>query len=136
MTDPPTEIAVAIANGRMSETLYAATLADFNDSVDLAWGDEHSGVITNYAEMLGRNPDASAEWLDTNPPGPGGTNLNLVLRQDGDRYIDDGKALAQIVENGVTHTDFNLRRDIMREAIEVVGGEGDLLDNSYLPDAL
>lgn len=136
MTDPPTDIAVAIANNRMSATLHAATLADFDDSVDLAWGRERSGIITNYAEMLGRNADASAEWLDTNPPGPGGSNLNLVLRQDGDQYIDDGQALAQIVENGVTHTDFNLRRDIMRETIEIVGAEGDLLDNSYLPGAL
>ncbi len=36
----------------------------------------------------------------------------------------------------VTHTDFNLRRDIMREAIAIVGAEGDLLRNSYLPVAL
>lgn len=136
LTDPPTDIAVAIANSRMSATLHAATLADFGDTVDLAWGPERSGIITNYAEMLGRNPDASAEWLDTDPPGSGGSNLDLVLRQDGDQYIDDGRALARIVENGVTHTDFNLRRDIMREAIEIVGAEGDLLRNSYLPVAL
>jgi hypothetical protein len=59
-----------------------------------------------------------------------------VLRQDGDQYINDGRALAQIVENGVTHSDVNLRRDIMRETIEIVGGDGDLLRNAYLPDAL
>ena len=136
MTDPPTDIAVAIADSRMSDTLYAATLAAFDDSVDLAWGDEHSGIVTNYAAMLGRNPDASAVWLDADPSGPGGTNLDLVLRQDGTQYIDDGRALAQIVENGVTHTDFNLRRDIMRQTIAIVGAEGDLLRNTYLPDAL
>ncbi len=135
MSDPPTAIAVDIANHRLSPLLHAATLTDLHDAVDLAWGDR-SGIATNYAEMLGRNPDASAKWLVANPPGPGGANLDLVLRQDGDLYIDDGRALASIVENGVTHPDIHTRHDVVEHAITTVGAEGDLLDNRYLPDAL
>lgn len=136
-TDPPTDVAVEIANHRISPFLDAARSADVSDQVELAWGDDRSGVITNYTEMLARNPDASAAWLDDDPPGiGGGSNLNLVLHQDGSHFIDDGRALADVVENGVTHDDFNTRREIMRGAIEIVGAEGDVLANDHMPEAL
>lgn len=136
-TDPPTDIAVEIANHRISPFLDAARSADVSDQAGLRWGDEHSGVVTNYTEMLARNADASAEWLDDNPRGVGGgTNINLVLQQNGDSFTDGGQALADVVENGVTHTDFNTRRAIMRQAIEIVGAEGNILAIDHMPEAL
>lgn len=136
-TDPPTDIAVEIANHRVSPFLDAARSADVSDQAGLLWGEKASGVVTNYTEMLARNADASAAWLDDNPRGVGGgTNIDLVLQQNGDSFIDGGQALAGVVEKGVTHTDFNTRRGVMRHAIEIVGAEGDILAIDHMPQAL
>ncbi|HZO70238.1 MAG TPA: hypothetical protein VFB74_35015, partial [Kribbellaceae bacterium] len=137
MTDPPTAIAVAIANARLSPVLYAATLVDTPlDSNDPAWLG-HSGVVTNYATMLARNPDASAQWLVAHPHDVGGaTNMSLVLHQHAERYLDDGRAFARIVENAVTHEDINTRHDSLDAAIAVLAGPDRVLDNPHMPDAL
>jgi hypothetical protein len=137
MTDPPTPIAVAIANARLSPVLYAATLVDTPlDSNDPAWLG-HSGVVTNYATMLARNPDASAQWLVARPRGvDGATNMSLVLHQHAERYLDDGRAFARIVQNAVTHQDINARHDSLDAAIAVLAGPDRVLDDPHMPDAL
>jgi hypothetical protein len=137
MTDPPTAIAVDIANARLSPVLYAATLVDTPlDSNDPAWLG-HSGVVTNYATMLARNPDASAQWLAAQPRNvDGATNLSLVLHQHAERYLDDGRAFARVVENAVTHEDITTRHDSLDAAIAVLAGPDRVLDNPHMPDAL
>jgi hypothetical protein len=137
MTDPPTAIAADIANARLSPILYVATLTDTPlDSNEPAWLG-HSGVVTNYATMLARNPDASAQWLVAHPDDvDGATNTSLVLHQHAERYLDDGRAFAVIVENAVAHPDVNFRHDSLDAAIEVLAGPERILDNPYMPDAL
>ena len=137
MTDPPTAIAVDIANARLSPILYAATLTDTPlDSSDPSWLG-HSGVVTNYATMLARNPDASAQWLVAHPRDAGGaTNMSLVLHQHAERYLDDGRAFARIVEHAVTHDDITTRHNSLDAAIAVLAGPERVLDNPYMPEAL
>jgi hypothetical protein len=137
MTDPPTAIAVAIANARLSPVLYATTLVDTPlDSNDPAWLG-HSGVVTNYATMLARHSDASAQWLVARPRGvDGATNMSLVLRQHAARYLDDGRAFARIVQNAVTHQDITTRHNSLDTAIAVLAGPDRVLDNPHMPDAL
>jgi len=137
MTDPPTAIAVDIANARLSPILYVATLTDTPlDSNDPAWLG-HSGVVTNYTTMLARNPDASAQWLIAHPDDvEGATNMSLVLHQHAERYLDDGRAFATVVENAVAHTNLFLRHDSLDAAIAVLAGPERILDNPYMPDAL
>jgi hypothetical protein len=137
MTDPPTAMAVDIANARLSPILYVATLTDTPlDSNDPAWLG-HSGVVTNYATMLARNPDASAHWLVAHPDDvEGATNMSLVLHQHAERYLDDGRAFATVVENAVAHTNLFLRHDSLDAAIAVLAGPERILDNPYMPDAL
>jgi hypothetical protein len=137
MTDPPTAIAVDIANARLSPILYVATLTDTPlDSNDPAWLG-HSGVVTNYTTMLARNPDASAQWLIAHPDDvEGATNMSLVLHQHAERYLDDGRAFATVVENAVAHTNLFLRHDSLDAAIAVLAGPERILDNPYMRDAL
>jgi hypothetical protein len=138
MTDPPTTIAVDIANARLSPILYAATLTDTPlDCNDPSWLG-HSGVVTNYATMLARNPDAAAHWLVATPHDvpDAGTNMTLVLHQNASRYLDDGRAFARIVEGAVTHEDITTRHNTFDAAITVLAGPDRILDNPYMPDAL
>jgi hypothetical protein len=137
MTDPPTGIAVAITNARLSPVLHAATLVDTPlDSNDPAWLG-HSGVVTNYATMLSRSPDASAQWLVAHPRDvDGATNMSLVLHQHAERYLDDGRAFARIVQHAVTHQDTNTRHDSLDAAITVLAGPDRVLDNPHMSDAL
>ncbi|HEY7070162.1 MAG TPA: hypothetical protein VH479_08620, partial [Acidimicrobiales bacterium] len=137
MTDPPTSIAVDIANARLSPILYVATLTDTPlDSNDPAWLG-HSGVVTNYATMLARNPDACAKWLVAHPDDvDGATNMSLVLHQHADRYLDDGRSFATVVENAVAHPNIYLRHDSLNAAITALAGPDRILDNPYMPAAL
>lgn len=143
LTAPPTSVAVTIANGRLTPLLRDADELDARsgDEGD-DWGD-HGGRITNYATMLGRDPDASARWLDAEV---GGTqNIDLILRRNPDHDlggghhaidVDGGRALAEVVEHGVTHTDDTLRATLVERAIEVIGGDQHEIRNPHLPDAL
>jgi hypothetical protein len=143
LTAPPTSVAVAIANGRLTPILRDPERYDARPGDEGAdWGD-HGGRSTNYATMLGRDPDASAQWLDAEVDGT--RNLDLVLRRnpdfgriEGGRDIDvdGGWALARVVDHGVTHHDDALRGRLMERAIEVIGGEQDEIRNRYLPDVL
>jgi len=135
-TAAPTSVAVTIANGRLTPLLrdperFDARPGDEGDD----WGD-HGGRITNYATMLGRDPDASARWLADEVRGT--QNLDLVLQRGPDRDIpaDGGRALAEVVEHGVTHHDDALRSGLMERSIEVIGGDQDAIHNPHLPDAL
>jgi hypothetical protein len=137
MTDPPTPIVVGIANARLSPILYAATLVDTPlDSNDPCWLG-HAGVVTNYATMLARNPDASAQWLVAHPRDvDGATNMRLVLHQHAERYLDDGRAFARIVQNAVAHEEITTRHDSLDAAIAVLAGPDRVLHNHHMPDAL
>lgn len=154
--DPPTQIAVAIAAGRLTPLLGDP------DRLDVRPGDEGAdwggfgGEITNYASMLERNPDASALWLDRSN-GDGTRNIDLVLQRNpdfGDHRdmdpdvtdvdIDGGQTLAAVVENGLTNQnpaydsrgpDGEMRpisERIMDRAIDVIGGEQDQIRNPHL----
>jgi hypothetical protein len=50
--------------------------------------------------------------------------------------VDDGRALAEVVDHGVTHTDDALRSGLIERSIEVIGGRQDEIRNPHLPDAL
>lgn len=150
-TDPPTEIAVDIANGRLTPLLENLESFDVRDDGE-RWGD-YGGMITNYATMLGGNADASALWLNDRP-GDGDYNIDLVLER-GPAYpehgttrdLDGGEALARLVEIGLTHADDGLtapdpdvsdshiqlpiREVLMERAVEAIGHQ-DEIRNPYL----
>jgi hypothetical protein len=151
-TDPPTWVAVDIANHRLSPLLddYAADtpmVGSYGGSDVLIWGDR-SGVVTNYATMLSRNSDASTLWLYDTAQGAEHDNLRLVLERAGGANIDDGRALAQVVQNGLTNNNVHesipgapsyvegglMREDLMGRAIDIVGGM-DEIPNSHLNHA-
>lgn len=129
--DPPTDVAVELANNRMSPRLLYNHEPTGPSSV---WGGG-SGVVSNYARMLERNDDASAQWLAHEGPG-GETNMELSLSVGHDFFFDTGEAIAGVVENGVTHIDSDLRRELMNEAIDVIGGDMDEIRNYHMEAAL
>jgi hypothetical protein len=154
-TDPPTDIAVEIANGRLTPLLQNPESLDVRDDGE-RWG-AYGGMITNYATMLGRDADASALWLN-DPAGDGRYNIDLVLQRNpdypdhGTSYdIDDGEALARVVENGLTNPDDDLtaadpdvsdshirlpiREVLMERAVEAIGHQ-DEIRNPFLYDVL
>jgi hypothetical protein len=112
-TDPPTAVAVAIANSRMKPLLGRP-----HHGGD-GWG-QYGGEVSNYAAMLGRNPDAAAEWLRQ------GHNIEEALQRRGDYDADGGHALAHLVKAGVTHHDFDTRRGLMVRAIDGVAQQGEI----------
>jgi hypothetical protein len=98
------------------------------------WGNR-GDVVTNYGRMLAANPDASALWLHSSPDGDT-HNLELVLQRPGDADADGGRALAQVVENGLTHPTFSIiRGNLMETSIEVIGDQG-AIHNPHLNQAL
>jgi hypothetical protein len=152
-SDPPTWMAVDIANHRLSPMLerYDAdvpAVGSFGGSDVLIWGDDHSGIVTNYATMLGRNSDASTLWLNQTGQEAEHDNLYLVIERAGGANIDDGAALAQIVENGLTNGDVHepvpgapsyvegglMRETLMERAIDYTAGIGEIA-NGHLNGA-
>jgi hypothetical protein len=138
MTDPPTAVAVDIADNRLTPRLVEGEVEEVWHG---GWGD-HGGIVTNYAEMLGRNQDAGALWLSSdhgvNWAGEPvyDSNLTLVLQRDDWRDIDGGQALARVVENGLTIRDRpEIRQSLMGEAIDVIGAQGEIR-NEHMHDAL
>ena len=129
--DPPTEVAVEIANARMTPRLANEGYQwDVSMGAPNPWG-EHGGLVPNYATMLSRNDDASAQWLAS------GRNIELVLaREGGYDTTDGGQAVADLVETGLTHWDEDQRRPIMERAIDAVGGDQDEIRNPWMYDAL
>jgi hypothetical protein len=153
-TDPPTELAVAIAGGRLTPLLRDPRTLDVRDGGE-RWG-AHGGQITNYATMLGRNADASALWLDE-PGADDDRNIDLVLaRNPGhpdhghSRDLDEGRALAHVVRNGLTtsnpaltapdpdvsdrHIELPIREILLERAVEATGHQ-DEIRNPFLHDA-
>jgi hypothetical protein len=106
--DPPTDVAIDIAQHRMTPRLD-----DYGPNAS-GWG-EYGDPVVNYATMLGRNDDASAGWLAIDG------NIEAVLNRPGDHSLDGGTALADVVEQGVTHMDPAQRRPLMDRAIDAVG---------------
>lgn len=138
MTEPPTGVALYIADNRLTPRLVEGEVEELWHG---GWS-EHGGIVTNYAEMLGRNQEASALWLSSdqgvNWAGEPvyDSNLTLVLQREDSRDIDGGQALAQVVENGLTSQDRpEIRRSLMSEAIDVVGGQGEIR-NEHMHDTL
>jgi hypothetical protein len=146
-TDPPTWLAVDVANSRLSPQLNDY-LADTGSGPNaLVWGDR-SGSITNYATMLGRNSDASTQWLSQDVQGLDNGNLELVLDRVGAANIDDGQALAQVVENGLTNDNVHesvpgapsyvegrpMREALMERAIDFTAEHAEI-NNDYLHGA-
>lgn len=147
-TDPPTWVAVDVANNRLSPQLDDY-LADTGSGPNaLVWGDR-SGSITNYATMLSRNSDASTQWLSQGVPGLDQDNLELVLGRETGHDMDGGAALAQVVENGLTNDAVHesipgapsyvegglMREELMNRAIDIVGGMDEIL-NDHMHGAL
>jgi hypothetical protein len=147
-TNPPDWVAVDIANGRLSPYMDQYGPDVPIDNRNYVWGDR-GGVITNYATMLSRNSDASTMWLSQHVDGLEQSNLDLALERDGSSLLDDGQALAQIVENGLTNDNVHesvpgapsyvegrpMRETLMDRAIDYIG-EHNEINNSYLHDAL
>lgn len=141
MTDPPTGVASAVAD-RFLTPVVGSDLGDhILTEASHPWG-EHGGVVHNYAEMLDRNEDASAMWLNSSngvdlDGEPVDTkNIELVLQRHGVSDIDGGDALARVVENGLTNEDRpDTREALMHEAIDVVGEQG-AIRNEHMHDAL
>jgi hypothetical protein len=142
LSDPPTDVAVDIADNRLTPLLEHGSSA----AHDSLWSDEYRDPVVNYATMLGRNQDASAGWLDS------GENLQLVLETPGWESLDEGEALAGVVEAALTNPDMRvdvpgapsyaegglIREQLMNETIDFIGGQGGEFDvtNEYLYDAL
>jgi len=127
-TDPPTDVAVAIANNRMTPLMTYGDGSGLPPEAREAWGGTNS-VVANYATMLGRNEDASAQWLQH------GQNLDLTLQRHGDFDGDGGQALAHGVENGITHPNSDVRQPLMQQSIDIIGGTQDEIRNPHLNDA-
>jgi hypothetical protein len=151
-TAPPTWVAVDIANHRLSPLLeqYASDTpiaGSYGGSDVLIWGNR-SGLVTNYATMLSRNSDASTQWLYQTAQGAGEGNLELVLGRAGAANIDDGSALARVVENGLTNGNVHesipgapsyvegglMRETLMNRAIDYIGGHDEIV-NGHLNGA-
>jgi hypothetical protein len=140
MSDPPTEVAVDIAEYRMKPYL------EDGSPTGSLWHDAAADPTVNYATMLGRNEDASALWLH------GEGNIELVLDLEGQEMEDGGEAIAGVVEAGLTNTDITERvsgaasyveggpisEDLMDRAIHHMGGrKGDFdITNEHMFDAL
>lgn len=147
-TDPPDWVAVDIANGRLSPQLDEYLMDTGSGPNALVWGDR-SGSITNYATMLSRNSDASTQWLYQDVQGLEHDNLELVLNRSTGYDMDDGAALAQIVENGLTNDNVHesvpgapsyvegglMREELMDRAIDTIGGL-DEIRNDHMYGAL
>jgi hypothetical protein len=146
LSDPPTEVAIDIAEYRMKPLLEDGNITDsrwHQDGEELAVEDP----VVNYATMLARNEDASAGWLS------GEGNIELVLDEPGSDCMDDGAALADVVEAALTNDDMHappppgapssaegplIREELMERAINHMGdqeGEFDI-ENEHLYGAL
>jgi hypothetical protein len=147
-TDPPTWVAVDIANNRLSPQLNEHLMDTGTGPNALVWGDR-SGSVTNYATMLSRNSDASTQWLYQNVDGLDDGNIELVLNRHTGHDMDDGRALAQVVENGLTNNNEHesipgapsyvqgapMREALMERAIDTIGGI-DEIRNDHMYGAL
>ena len=145
-TNPPDWVAVDIANGRLS-TYLDAWAPDVPIGSNNFWGDR-SGVVTNYATMLGHNSDASTIWLNQHVDGLEHSNLELVLERHGRFFLDGGEAMAHVVENGLTNDNVHesipgapgyvegglMRETLMERVIDYVG-EHDEINNPHLRGA-
>lgn len=132
-TVPPTSVAVAVANARLTPNLESTLPWDMT-AHGQQWGDR-GDVVANYGRMLAANPDASALWLYSSPGGDT-NNLELVLERPGDADADAGRALAQVVENGLTHPTYDvIRGNLMETGIETIGDQGEIR-NPHLNQAL
>jgi hypothetical protein len=123
--EPPTAVAVAIANNRMTPRMWPAPW----EGGRTPWG-RYGGVVTNYATMLARDPDAAAGWLQH------GDNTRLALDRPTGGDEDGGAALANVVEAGVTHPEVDVRQGIMRRAIAEIGQRNLEMRNPHLRSAL
>jgi hypothetical protein len=146
LSDPPTDVAIDIAEYRMKPLLEDGNITDsrwHQDDAELAVEDP----VVNYATMLARNEDASAGWLS------GEGNIELVLDEPGSDCMDDGAALADVVEAALTNDDMHappppgapssaegplIREELMERAINHMGdqeGEFDI-ENEHMYGAL
>lgn len=117
-TDPPTDVAVAIANNRMTPLMTYGDGTGLPPEAREAWG-AHT-VVANYAAMLGHNPDASAQWLQH------GQNLVLTLQRPGNFDGDGGLALSHVVDHGITHANVDVRHDLMQRSIDIIGTQDEI----------
>lgn len=147
-TDPPTEIAVQIAQHRLTPWLAADRTSDVvGDLGSVAWRD-YASPVGNYATMLGRNPDASTLWLDSeiDPstlwPGSevmeGTRNVEWAVRHDDahDYSPDTGTGLAQVIENGLTHPgvaphEVERRQRLMELAIDTIAAQDEVRSDPF-----
>jgi hypothetical protein len=141
LSDPPTDVAIDIAENRMKPLIEYGSPAGLS-----LWHDEYRDPVVNYATMLSRNDDASAGWLH------GDGNLELVLEQQGGDMLDGGAALADVVEGALTNPDMRapvpgapgyaegplVREELMDRAIHLLGGGSEDFDilNEHMYDAL
>jgi hypothetical protein len=141
LSDPPTDVAIDIAENRMKPLIEHGSPAGLS-----MWHDDYRDPVVNYATMLARNDDAAAGWLHREG------NLELLLDQAGEDSLDGGAALADVVEAALTNPDMRapvpgapsyvdgglIREDLMDRAIELVGGgSGDFdIQNEHMYDAL
>ncbi|MGH9210054.1 MAG: hypothetical protein ACRD2C_05160 [Acidimicrobiales bacterium] len=134
-TDPPTNVAVDIANNRMTPLLggsYVDYPSERHGSRN-PWG-QYGDPVVNYATMLNRNEDAAAHYLSGTSSG-GRDNIALVLDHDGSS--DSGLSLANLVQTGVTHD--VLGDTVLNSAIDAIGDPHHGIQpirNPYMHDAL
>jgi hypothetical protein len=143
MSDPPTEVAIQIAENRMEPLLRPGGGVRIEGS---EWPEGVRDPAVNYATMLARNPDASAGWLI------GEGNIELALDTSDSQMADGGVALADVVEAGLTNDDMEvpsgdmqtpsggglIREELMDRAITFIGDQDEGFDirNEHMYDAL
>jgi hypothetical protein len=140
MSDPPTEVAIQIAEDRMEPFLRPGSEAIVGSN----WPEGVRDPVVNYATMLARNPDASAGWLH----GEGNIELALDTANGGDGTVhemtDGGAAIADVVEAGLTNDDMQvpsedglIREELMDRAITYIGEDEEYsIRNDNMYDAL
>jgi hypothetical protein len=137
MSEPPTEVAIEIAENRMEPLIHPGD----EHTLGSEWPEGVRDPLVNYATMLARNEDASAGWLQ------GEGNIELVLDTPFSDATGGGAALADVVEAGLTNSDMEvpddadgglIREELMNRAITFIGEEGEDFDlpNEHMYDAL
>jgi hypothetical protein len=137
-TEPPTAVAIDIANSRLTPLLGKSFFDqpyEISDPTSDPWG-EYDDPVVNYATMLGRDEDAAALYLDGTTEG-GEDVVGLVLQRNSGADLDGGRAIADLVRAGVTHD--VLGASILDSSIDAVGDDEhgtQELRNPHLADAL
>jgi hypothetical protein len=139
--DLPTDVLVNVANRQLDYLLaHDATPTPYRNG--LPWGIADSAAEINILGALGKNDDASLQWLSATNPGdgtlgyPGRTANNMTLLLSYHPNTDNpllGQSLATVVDNGLQHWDQSKSDPLFETVIDTVGPQGKVYFQELLP---